>query len=44
MNKADPTDVVTEANADAMLTALVNEACMPLDLALYSSDLLPQHA
>mgnify|MGYP007077456907 CR=1 FL=1 len=39
MNNADQTNTVTEANTDAMLVALVNEACMPLDLALYTSDL-----
>ena len=41
MHHADESGLVLQANADAILTIFVNEACAPLDLALYAQDLLP---
>lgn len=44
MNDADETNLVNVDNADALLVAFVNEACVPLDLALYTRDLREQAA
>lgn len=40
MNDADDVDTLTQNNADAVLVAFVNQACSPLDLALYTRDLV----
>ena len=39
MHDAGDSDMLTQKSADALLALFVNEACMPLDLALYASDL-----
>lgn len=39
MHQADESGLVSQDNADAILTIFVNEACAPLDLGLYSRDL-----
>ena len=44
MHQADESGLMSQNNADAILTIFVNETCAPLDLALYSRDLLPLHA
>lgn len=44
MHHADASGLVSQENADAILTMFVNEACIPLDLAFYAKDLFPAKA
>lgn len=39
MNDYDGSSVFSQENAEAVLVGFVNYACIPLDLALYTSDL-----
>jgi len=39
MNQADESDTLTQNNAEALLVAFVNQACIPLDLAFYTQNL-----
>lgn len=42
MHKSRQTESLDQDLADALLVGFVNQACIPLDLALYSQDLLPE--
>lgn len=41
MNTANGSGILDEEHADALLVSFVNIACMPCDLALYTSDIQP---
>lgn len=41
MHNAKQTDSLDQDSADALLIGFINDACIPLDLALYADDLQP---